>query len=37
MTCVGTVTAIDAEIAVARAKRAGHIAPIVGPWKESLQ
>ena len=37
MTLVGDVTAIDAEIAVARAKRAGHIAPIIGPWKENMQ
>lgn len=37
MELVDSVHAMDAEIALMLAKRRGHLAPIVGPWKENMQ
>ena len=37
METVGSITAMDAAVALALAKRRGYVAPIVGPWKEKQQ
>lgn len=37
MEVVGSIFAMDADIALVLAKRAGHVAPIIGLWQEKTQ